>query len=280
MESIQHPTAPADITVGEGLSAAADYWRRTWDVWLLPVIALGIIGAATTWLLGSITFDQVAFAQDMRRADMANMLLQVLPTAAGVVLITTLASVVVSWILLANAVAGLRGRPLSAGWIVGSGLRATLASLLLAGAVVAVFGLTAILAPRALPVVFLLGIVPLAYLFVRLTFWQYAIFDGAGITAGLRASLAISRGGVLRIIGWNLALVGIGLAVGLGAGLVNALFQRDFAAVGGGITASVNGAFTAYQLIATAILYESQRMRQVPQPPPAPTAIAPTSPWG
>ena len=66
MWSIRFESPPAAVTVGEGVSAAARYWRETLELWILPVVAVGIIGGAATWLLGSVALDQATISSDIR----------------------------------------------------------------------------------------------------------------------------------------------------------------------------------------------------------------------
>ena len=80
MWSIRIESPPAIVTVGEGISAATRYWRETLELWILPVVAVGIIGGAATWLLGSVALDQATISSDIReRGDIVAVLLLVLP---------------------------------------------------------------------------------------------------------------------------------------------------------------------------------------------------------
>ena len=271
MWSIRFESPPATVTVGEGVSAAARYWRETLELWILPVVAVGIIGGAATWLLGSVALDQATISSDIReRGDIVAVLLLVLPQILVLTAVTTVVAILASWVYVAIAIAGLRGRALTAGWIVGAGLRTLVAGIIQTAAVLAAFGLAILLGGPLALILFLVLIVPAIYLSLRLTFWQYAIFDGDGIIPGLRTTWAITRGGVLRIAGWGLAIAGISLLVRIGIGVATALLRDDLAPVAAGISALADAAFAAFQVIVIAILYESQRLRHLPQPPPAP----------
>ena len=271
MWSIRFESPPAAVTVGEGVSAAARYWRETLELWILPVVAVGIIGGAATWLLGSVALDQATISSDIReRGDIVAVLQLVLPQILVLTAVTTVVAILASWVYVAIAIAGLRGRALTAGWIVGAGLRTLVAGIIQTAAVLAAFGLAILLGGPLALILFLVLIVPAIYLSLRLTFWQYAIFDGDGIIPGLRTTWAITRGGVLRIAGWGLAIAGISLLVRIGIGVVTALLRDDLAPVAAGISALSDAAFAAFQVIVIAILYESQRLRHLPQPPPAP----------
>ena len=271
MWSIRFESPPATVTVGEGVSAAARYWRETLELWILPVVAVGIIGGAATWLLGSVALDQATISSDIReRGDIVAVLLLVLPQILVLTAVTTVVAILASWVYVAIAIAGLRGRALTAGWIVGAGLRTLVAGIIQTAAVLAAFGLAILLGGPLALILFLVLIVPAIYLSLRLTFWQYAIFDGDGIIPGLRTTWAITRGGVLRIAGWGLAIAGLSLLVRIGIGVATALLRDDLAPVAAGISALSDAAFAAFQVIVIAILYESQRLRHLPQPPPAP----------
>ena len=271
MWSIRFESPPAAVTVGEGVSAAARYWRETLELWILPVVAVGIIGGAATWLLGSVALDQATISSDIReRGDIVAVLHLVLPQILVLTAVTTVVAILASWVYVAIAIAGLRGRALTAGWIVGAGLRTLVAGIIQTAAVLAAFGLAILLGGPLALILFLVLIVPAIYLSLRLTFWQYAIFDGEGIIPGLRTTWAITRGGVLRIAGWGLAIAGLSLLVRIGIGVATALLRDDLAPVAAGISALSDAAFAAFQVIVIAILYESQRLRHLPQPPPAP----------
>lgn len=274
MWSIQFESPPAAVTVGEGVSAAARYWRETLELWILPVVAVGIIGGAATWLLGSVALDQATISSDIReRGDIVAVLQLVLPQILVLTAVTTVVAILASWVYVAIAIAGLRGRVLTAGWIVGAGLRTLVAGIIQTAAVLAAFGLAILLGGPLALILILVLIVPAIYVSLRLTFWQYAIFDGDGIIPGLRTTWAITRGGVLRIAGWGLAIAGISLLVRIGVGVATALLRDDLAPVAAGISALSDAAFAAFQVIVIAILYESQRLRHLPQPPPAPGAV-------
>ena len=271
MWSIRFESPPAAVTVGEGVSAAARYWRETLELWILPVIAVGIITGAATWLLGSVALDQATISSDIReRGDIVAVLLLVLPQILVLTAVTTVVAILASWVYVAIAIAGLRGRSLTARWILGAGLRTLVAGIIQTAAVLAAFGLAILLGGPLALIVFLVLIVPAIYLSLRLTFWQYAIFDGDGIIPGLRTTWAITRGGVLRIAGWGLAIAGLSLLVRIGIGVATALLRNDLAPIAAGISALSDAAFAAFQVIVIAILYESQRLRHLPQPPPAP----------
>ncbi len=278
MWRIPFEASPATVTVGEGLTVAASYLRSTWDLWLLPVVLLAAVDAITAWLFGQAVIDQRVVAERLQAGDDAiGIVGDLLGPAIVGGLITLAASIGAGWVFNAIAIAGLRGRGLDAGWIVGAGLRS-----LVAGALTVAAGL-AVLLPFVLlafatttPLVLVLGVVPALYIGLRLWFWELAIFDGAGIEAGFRMTLAITSGSVLRVFGWTLAISGIGFLVGLVSTIASLVIQGApwFASA---IDAALQGVIAAYSAVVIAVLYESQRLRLPAWSPFAPPAPRPTS---
>ena len=123
-------------------------------------------------------------------------------------------TLVAEWFLYANAITGLRGQDLSLGRIVAAGLRMLAVVIILAPALLLVFVTIALLGPVGLLV--LVSLVPILLLLgLRLAFWTLLVFDGRGIVAALEASWAISRRALLRIFGWQLALMGLSLTASI-----------------------------------------------------------------
>ena len=127
-------------------------------------------------------------------------------------LAVAIVSLVAGWFLTANAIAGLRNREVTLRWVVVGGLRSFVANLLVGLVVVATLipllalgGVGLLVALAALPV----GI----YLLLRVSFWTLAVFDGEGIGTGFGTSWTITRGAVLRVIGWSLATIPLGIAL-------------------------------------------------------------------
>ena len=170
---------------------------------------------------------------------------------------------------MAIAVGGLPGRRMTPDQAVGAGLRTiALGILYLVVAIPAMFATVALgLVLGNAAIWFLLLFIPavmvgFAYLAVRLTFALYAIFDGVGILESVRLSWAISRGGMLRILGWWLAIGAISFGISIGTGLASAAFAAA-PQIGTLISTLVTTAFQFFTATVLAILYESQRMRQV-----------------
>jgi hypothetical protein len=299
MQTIPFARPPAWVTIGEAFGLAWRYWRASWERWVLAVVAVALADGLTTWLIGNTLLDQPSLTRLLLQGDMD-------PTIAPRLLAGPFAVAVVSlvadWFLYANAIVGLRGRPMTLGWVVGSGLRVLLALLVLSLLLMLVFVPLALLGPLAL-LAALAGFPVLVYVSLRLQFWVLGVFDGQGIQDALRQSWAITRGAVLRVLGWVLALAGLSLLIEVGLAFSTGLlrtFPGPVAGIAAGIASLVLAAFQAFSVILLAILYESQRgrfeaMRTSPyggygspyggtgSPPPAdpdaPPPPPPTDPW-
>lgn len=287
MPTILLASDPAAVTVGEGLSAAARYWRATIDLWSVPVALVGAVMAITTWLVASLVPDPGTLPTTyVPGMDPMTVIGPFLPQFLVGTFVTGAASMVAGWVYLAIAIAGLRGYRVMPGWIVRRGLRTFLADLALTVGFGAAFAILAVVSlaggPGLVLVVLATALVPAVYVAVRLIFWSLAIFDGAGIAQGLGATWQISRGGVARMLGWGLAVATLGLLVNVVASVAT-LPLGDGNPVRAGITSAVGEAFTAYSTIALAVIYESQRRRSVlrspvPVPPVGTPAASPEDP--
>jgi hypothetical protein len=278
MRTIAFVRSPGFATLGEALGLAARYWRATWDRWLLAVIAVALATGLAEWLLGGSAIDQ----RTMSRALLPGSATPVDPAELPVMLAGPLAvgivSIVAGWFVLANAIAGLRGREVTPAWVLAAGARSFAADMLVALVFVALVMVA--LGLGALGLLVMLAALPvLVYATLRLGFWSLAIFDGHSIGEGARASWGLTRDAVLRVLGWALALMGIGLLLAI-VDIVVGFALGGAPAVGRVITSAIDTAFGAYSIIVTAILYESQRVRT--QPPPAlvhpPAAYDPLGP--
>jgi hypothetical protein len=272
--TVRFSRSPALVTLGEALGLAARYWAESWERWVLPVVAVAATNGLATGLLGGAVLDARTMqsllvpAVDGTAIDPAQ-----LPRLVAGPIAVTVVSIVAGWFLLANAVAGIRGREVTLSWVIGAGVR-TLAAAMLLGATVTAL-LAFMLAFRAIGLLLALAAFPaLLYVLVRLTFWGTAIFDGASITASLARSWAITRGAVLRVFGWSLAvgLLGLGLSI---IGSAAAVALSGIPAVGDAIAGGLDTVFQAFAVVVTAILYESQRLRSTVVPPDRGTA----APW-
>ena len=113
----------------------------------------------------------------------------------------------------------------------------------------------------------LLAAIPVGwYLLIRLQFWTLAIFDGSTVGEGLAVSWNLTRRAVLRVFGWSLALLGIGIVIAL-FGLAVSLLDPGPAGRRGDHRRGADTTFSAFTIVALAILYESQRIRAAGPPP-------------
>jgi hypothetical protein len=296
MTRIRFTRSPAFATVAEGLALAAVYWRESVERWVLAVVAVAVVNGLAGWLFGTTVIDQQTMSRvfvpggagpELNPSELPRLLAG--PLAVGLV------SIVAKWFLVANAVAGLRGREVTLPWVLRSGLRALVADMLFALIVVAL--VSSALAFGAVGLIVLVGFLPvLAYVAIRLQFWTLAIFDGAGVAGGLGASWVLSRRAVLRMLGWGLAVFGISLLLAA-ADFVVSLLLLAVPVVPGVITAAIDMSFAAFSAIVLAILYESQRLRMLagsgvtsppvaypsdadgPLEPPPPPPSSPSDPW-
>lgn len=273
MRSIPFVRSPAFATLGEALSLAARYWRATWDRWLLATIAVALVTGLAEWLLGGTVLDQ----RTMQRALLPGSAGQIDPAELPRIMAGPLAvgvvSVVAGWFLLANAIAGLRAKEVTLGWVLSSGLRAFLADMLVALVLVGLLMVSVSLGIAGL-VVILAAFPLLIYAAIRLQLWSLAIFDGSSIDAGARTSWGLTRNAVLRALGWGAAIFGLGLVVAVVDVLIGIAFSGA-PVIGRVITSAIETAFGAYTIVVLAILYESQRLRV--QPPPA--IVYPSAPY-
>ena len=140
---------------------------------------------------------------------MAQTFLDNLPGLIGFVLLLVIGGLALYWIAMALAIGGLPGRRMTPDRAIGAGLRTIVLGILyLVVAVPAMFALVALgLVAGDAAIWLLLLFIPavmfgFAFVAIRLSFALYAIFDGVGIVDSLRLSWTISRGAMLRILGW------------------------------------------------------------------------------
>ncbi|MEI7743469.1 MAG: hypothetical protein WCK58_06930 [Chloroflexota bacterium] len=277
MPRIQFTRDPSWVTVGEGLRLAFGLWKATAMLWALPVFIVGVLNTLyalflTKSLAGALP---PAYGPDV---DWVSALSSFLPGFIVSTLLLGTVSTVTRWIYLGAAVSGLRGNAVTAGWVASRGLRSLVADLMLT--VVMLIGMVALVVIAqgsgvGLAVVLgLAGCTAIIYLDLRLRFWAYAIFDGAGVTQGARASWAIAKGGLLRVIGWDIAIWLVGLVPGLAIGLLT-LPMGDTSPFRAGIQAAAGEMLAVFAVFAFAVLYESQRRLAEQRPgSPSPHAAA------
>ncbi len=258
MHTIPFTRSAAWVTIGEGLTLGARYWAATWERWALAVVAVALTDGLATWLLGSTLLDQATMTRlllpDAEGIDPA-----ALPRLVAGPLAVSVVSLVAGWFLYANAVAGLRGREVTLGWVLGAGMRTLLMMIGVAFVLAGIFALLALLGPIGL--LGMAGSLPvIVYLSFRLQFWAVGVFDGQGVTAAARSSLEITRRAVLRVVGWWLALMGLSLVIGAFSAATSILFST-LPVVPAVVGSLLSTSFQAFSVIVVAILYESQRLR-------------------
>ena len=271
MTPIPFRVNPAFVTIGDAIELAVAHLRANLAVWLVPTAIYALVGGTLTWAFTDAFVGQLppySYGSAYTEA-VTQTLLDNLPGFVGFLLLLVIGGLALYWIAMAIAVGGLPGRRMTPDQAVGAGLRTiALGILYLLVAIPAMFATVALgLVLGNAAIWFLLLFIPavmvgFAYLAVRLTFALYAIFDGVGILDGVRVSWAISRGGMLRILGWWLAIGAISFGISIGTGLASAAFAAA-PLVGTLISTLVTTAFQFFTAIVLAILYESQRMRRV-----------------
>jgi hypothetical protein len=269
---------PATITVTAGIQDAFSYLGLTWKKWL-PVVAIvagasvlmyAAAGRVSTGDLyvtdpetGRLVVNQSAFGRYIGATLVVGLGLGLLSLIAG-------------WAFNAVAISGLRNRPVTVYAVLGRGLLALAAQIILAVAfivtfIVAVF-VIAILAAVAAPLAGLLvlaaifgGVPAFLYVTIRLTFVSLAIFDGFGPIEAFGESWRLSQGSVLRLFGWGLMAIVIGIAFLILSGVVAAPFTAAGAdPLGSGLSAAVTSTYACFTIFFMAVLYESQRARMDP----------------
>jgi hypothetical protein len=271
MTPIPFRVNPAFVTIGDAIELAVAHLRSNLAIWLVPTAIYTLVAGVLTW-----TFTEgfvgrfMQYRYEPASADvMTRAFLDNLPGLIGVFLLLFIGGLALYWLAMAIAVGGLPGRRMTADQAIGAGLRTlALGILYLVVAVPVMFACVALglLAGRA-AVWLLFLLIPammfgFAFVAIRLAFALYAIFDGVGIVDSVRLSWAISRGAMLRILGWLLAIG----AISFGISIATALTGTALAAlplIGTLISTLLTTAFQFFTAIVLAILYESQRMRHV-----------------
>jgi hypothetical protein len=255
---------PAAITVTQGIQHAFTYLGESWRKWLPFVVVLGIAQFVVYLALGSIRTEnlyttdpytgELQLASDYWDKLRALLVLELL--SAGISLVAT-------WAFAAIAITGLRGTQLTGSYIVRRGLLALVVSIIASLVVVSVAFVWAIflVASPGLGLLLLVVVVPGGiYVAIRyVTFTTLAVFDGFGVIESFRETWRLSQGAVLRLIGWFL----MNILIGIGFSIVSAPLGM-FGAVGGGLSGAVQGVYSAFAMFFLAVLYESQRARNDP----------------
>ena len=262
---------PAFVTLGDALELAVAHLRANAAIWLVPTAIYTLVSGVLTWAAFSAIADRFAqYRYDPENVEaIRQAFLDNLPGLVGFVLLLVIGGLALYSIAMALAVGGLPGRRMTADQAVGAGLRTiALGILYVLVAIPVMFALVAVglLAGRA-ALWLLLLLIPaalfgFAYVAIRLSFALYAIFDGVGIIDSVRLSWAISRGGMLRVLGWLLAIGAISFGISIVGGIAGTAFA-EVPLLGTLISTLLTTAFQFYTAIVVAILYESQRMRHM-----------------
>ena len=282
MPTIQFNRHPATVSLDDAVSMAVYFARESWQLWILPVAAIVLVNVLAALVFGNTALNSSPF--QLRPGTNPYAPLTLTPAEIAGPLAVGLVTLVAGWFVTAISVAGLRGRPITSGWVIGAGLRsigAALLIILVATLVIAVFAALVAISPIFL--LSLLLLVPAAfYAAIRLLFWGIAIFDGAGVLNGLRATWHLTRNSLLRLLGWGLGVTAIGFGVGLISFPVSLItLLAGVPAVGTLVSSVLSGLLTVFGANMLAILYESQRWRYAaPVMPVAPVMPAePRSPF-
>jgi hypothetical protein len=276
MKSIPFDRSPAYVTLGEALSLGARYWRATWDRWVLAVVAVGLASGLVAWLFPAPAIDQQTLTRTLMPGASGALDPSELPTLLAGPLALGIVGLVADWFLVANAVAGLRRREVTGAWVLASGLRTLLAIFVASMALSSAALLLALLGPAGLIVV-LLALPVLLYVAVRMQFWMLGVFDGLGIVGSVRESWNLTRGAVLRVIGWWAALLGLSLLLSIVDGAL-AVILGSLPAAAAATGAVLSTSFQAFSTVVIAILYESQRQRRRAAPVASPPGAGPYDP--
>ena len=202
MPTIRFNKHPAYVTVTDGVSIAAAYWRSSWGLWVLPVAAIVLVNGLAQVVFGGSRLDP-ALLSGAGSATRPYVFPVLTPAQIAGPLATSLVGLVANWFLTAIAVAGLRNRTITAGWVVLGGFRSIGSALLIGIVAAVVIGLFVVAAAVAPILLFAtIAAVPAAmYVAYRLSFWTFAVFDEMGVMDAARFSWRISQASVLRIIG-------------------------------------------------------------------------------
>ena len=271
MTPIPFRVNPAFVTLGDAVELAVAHLRANLAVWVVPTAIYTLVSGVVTWVALD-TFAQ-RFAQYRYDPGSAESITQAfydnLPGIIGYLLLLVIGGLALYWIAMAIAVGGLPGRRMTPDQAVGAGVRTiALGILYVVVAIPAMFAIVALgLIAGEAAIWLLLLLIPAAmfafvYVGVRLTFALYAIFDDVGILDSVRLSWSISRGGMLRIFGWWLAIGAISFGISIATGLAGTAFAAA-PLVGTLLSTLATTAFQFFSAIVLAILYESQGMGQV-----------------
>ena len=271
MRPIPFRVNPAFVTLGDALEMSVAHMRANVVIWLVPTVIYSLVAGALTWAFTDAFLGQLmqyrygaASVEALTQAFLDNV-----PGLIGFVLLLAIGGIALYWIAMAFAIGGLPGRRMTPDQAIGAGLRTIVLGLLYV-----VFGVPAMFALVALGLVagdaaiwLLLLLIPavmfaFAFVAIRLSFALFAVFDGVGIVDSLRLSWTVSRGAMLRILGWLLAIGAISFGISIATGLAGTAFAAA-PLIGTLFSTLLTTGSQFYTAVVLAILYESQRMRHV-----------------
>jgi MFS family permease len=269
------------VTIGDGLDTASHAFLESLSKWGPAVAAVAVAQALPPLVAGDVTSWYTVDREAGRIVWNVDLQDKIGPLLLAV-LVSAVVSVVCGWIFSATAIAGLRGRPMDAGWIVSRGLVSVVAGIVLAAGVLAgilaaiiVLAYLAVIAGPVAALGAFAGVIGLIYVLLRLAFFTLAVFDGFGPIASFEESWRLSERGVTRVFGWGLIalLVGIGFTIlgAIASTVLRGMHQQVLAQIVSGLFTSAASVFALFLLT---VLYESQRARHAM---PAPSAMAETT---
>lgn len=270
-------TPAASISIGKAYGAALGLFGSTVVRWAIPaaVIALTavliprfLMGRAEGLLPGLADLPSYlsGATEDPSRllSTLQGELSSLVGQAGLLMVLQWLITTVGTFFFAAIAIDGLRGGRLSSGEIVGRGVAGLVASLIVS---VLVFLAVILLLVGVLSLIVTVGQVALVgllapaivavYLQARTSFVILAAMDGEGLLGSIGASWRMSADGVLRVIGWFIVAAIVVFVVGIPLGFVAAIADP----IGPFAATFLSTALSAFLLLVTACLYESQRAR-------------------
>ena len=233
MRPIPFRVNPAFVTLGDAVEMSVAHMRANVVIWLVPTVIYSLVAGAVTWAFTDAFLGQLMqYRYDAASVEaLTQAFLDNVPGLIGFVLLLAIGGIALYWIAMAFAIGGLPGRRMTPDQAIGAGLRTIVLGLLYV-----VFGVPAMFALVALGLIagdaaiwLLLLFIPavmfaFAFVAIRLSFALFAVFDGVGIVDSLRLSWTVSRGAMLRILGWLLAIGAISFGISIATGLAGTAF--------------------------------------------------------
>ena len=264
---------PAYVSLGDGIQVAWNYLVATWRRWLPVVIVVALLDAIVSSVLSTqVPADMSTLVYtdpETGRVVFSNGYWQIIGQAVEGGIVGWIVTTVAGWVIAGIAIAGLRARPATAGWIADRGLVAFGAAILVFVVMIGVAILcgVALIVSAALPILLLITVpgilVAFIWIAIRLAFVTLAAFDGHGAVDSLQHSWNLSQKSVLRLLGWGVVAWLIGLVFTIPAGIVSQLFGSSaLAGLGSGLSRGVEMVGSCFTTFMMAVLYESQLQRR------------------